>query len=138
MASHISRGLAVGDLNNDGRPDVVVANINGPVEVLINQIQTNHQWLGLGLYDRNNERAMTQAVVWLLDEEGQRVYRRRSRTDGSYASAQDPRILMGLGEQQGPVSIEIHWPDGSKERHHSLETNQYHRITQGSGQPITE
>ena len=137
-ASYISRGLAVGDLNNDGRPDVVVANINGPTEVLVNQMETNHQWLGLDLYDRNNERAMTQAVVWLLDDEDQKIYRRRSRTDGSYASAQDPRILFGLGDQQGPVSIEIHWPDGSKERHSALETNQYHRITQGSGQLITE
>ncbi len=137
-ASLISRGLAVGDLNNDGRADWVVVNINGPARVLLNQIENGHHWVGFELFDQNNQRAITQAVVWLLDEEGQHIQRRRARTDGSYASAQDPRVLFGLANESQPISIEIHWPDGSKERHHALSVDRYHRILQGSGERLPE
>lgn len=136
--SLISRGLAVGDLNNDGRKDWVVANINGPARVLINTIQNDHHWVGFELFDPQNRRTMTQAVVWVLDEDAQPVQRRRARADGSYASANDSRVLFGLADQPGPVDIEIHWPNGLKERHTELEINQYHRILQGTGKPLSE
>ena len=137
-ASHISRGLAVGDLNNDGRADWVVNNINGPARILINQIDNGNHWIGFDLYDAHGLRRLTHSVVWLLDETGQRTYRRHSRPDGSYASAQDPRVLMGLGQRDRLISAEIRWPDGSEERFVELAIDQYHRIKQGSGEVIAK
>jgi len=136
-ASYISRGLAAGDLNNDGLSDWVVANINGPARILMNQTNNDHHWIGFAFFAAADQSPMTQVVAWLLDEEGERVQRRRSRTDGSYASAQDPRVLFGLADQASPVAIEIHWPDGYKERYSDLPVDRYHRIIKGSGNALS-
>lgn len=136
-ASHISRGLAVGDINNDGRADWVVSNINGPTRILLNRVANDNHWVGFDLYDGSNTRRLTHSVVWLANESGQRTQRRHSRPDGSYASAQDPRVLFGLGTNDEPISIEVRWPNGDEERFVDLAVDQYHRLTQGSGQSVT-
>jgi hypothetical protein len=136
-ASHISRGLAVGDINNDGRADWVVSNINGPTRILLNRVANDNHWVGFDLYDASNTRRLTHSVVWLANESGQRTQRRHSRPDGSYASAQDPRVLFGLGTNDEPISIEVRWPNGDEERFVDLAVDQYHRLTQGSGQSVT-
>ncbi len=137
-ASLISRGLAVGDLNNDGRPDWVVGNINGPTRLLLNQVDNDHHWVGFDVFDANDQRRLTHTVIWLLDENNRRTRRRHARTDGSYASAQDPRVLFGLGNRDTDVAIEAHWPDGTRERFSGLAVDQYHRLIQGSGEAIGE
>jgi hypothetical protein len=58
---------------------------------------------------------------------------RRSHTDGSYASAGDPRVRFGLGDSTGPQRVLVTWPDGQKESWVALEPGQYHVLTQGQG-----
>ncbi|MGY6631042.1 MAG: CRTAC1 family protein [Wenzhouxiangella sp.] len=135
QASHVTRGLAVGDLNNNGRLDVVMANINGPARVLANTVDNGHHWLGLRLLDASGVREKTGAVAWLLEGDAP-VVRRRSRTDGSYASANDGRILFGLADQSEARRIEVHWPTGQRERFGPLAVDRYHTITQGSGEAV--
>lgn len=132
--SGITRGLAVGDLNNNGRLDVVEVNINGPARILLNQAEPGHAWLGIEPRDQAGRRVLTGTVVWLLDDQGERHMRRRSRADGSYASANDPRVVFGLAQATAAQHIEVVWPDGQIERFGDLALNQYHVIQPGHGE----
>ena len=132
QASHVGRGLAVGDINNNGRTDLVIVNINGPARVLLNRKAAGRHWLGLELTDADGRRALTQTVAW-LQEEDDLALRRRSRADGSYASANDPRVLFGLGNDDRPRSVEVHWPNGSREWFEELAVDRYHKLQRGTG-----
>jgi hypothetical protein len=107
----VSRGAAFGDIDNDGDVDVLVANNNGPVRLLRNDLPSRN-WLavqiegaGLGLGARVAVKATGLPALW-----------RRVHTDSSYLSASDPRAYFGLGEAAQIESITVHWPDGSETR----------------------
>lgn len=129
--SRVSRGAAFGDIDNDGRQDVVVVNTNQPAEVLVNRIEERGQWIGL--IPTVDGRVASGVRAWRLAPEERRILR-RSRRDGSYASASDPRIVFGLGADDAPQRIEIAWPDGMSETFADLAVGQYHRIEKGSSQ----
>ncbi len=135
--SEVSRGLAVGDLDNDGRDDLVFGNINAPARILRNVGAAAAHWLGLELVDASGH-VQTQAVVWLLNDDGERERRRRSRTDGSYASALDHRVRFGLADRDDPRAVIVTWPDGLQERFNELAVDQYHRLQRGSGDAVAE
>jgi hypothetical protein len=137
QASHVGRGLAVGDIDNDGRADLVIVNINGPTRVLLNRKDKGHHWLGLEFRDESGQRVLTQAVAWLHDDDAAPL-RRRARADGSYASANDPRVIFGLAKHAVPPSVEVHWPDGSREWFQDLAVNRYHALRRGEGEPVPE
>jgi hypothetical protein len=122
----VGRGLAVGDLDNDGFPDAVVTNNGGPARVLRNTAATGHRWVGLDLRQRGPNRFAIGATA-VVDSglAAGRLY--RVRTDGSYLSASDSRILIGLADRQGPVSAVITWPDRTTQRL-SLAPGRYHRV----------
>jgi hypothetical protein len=107
----VGRGAAFGDIDNDGDVDVVVANDNGPAELLVNQIGTRNNWIGLRLVGTRGARDMLGARVAVFRTDGPTLWR-RARTDGSYASANAPRVLVGLG-QATSVRIRVVWPDGA-------------------------
>lgn len=129
--SRVSRGVAFGDIDNDGRGDMVVINTNSEVEVLVNRIDDHGRWIGL--VPVADDRRVDGVTAWRLTEDDGRVLR-RSRRDGSYASASDPRIVFGLGETGSEQTFELRWPDGSRETFSELPVGHYHRITKGSGQ----
>jgi hypothetical protein len=112
--SEVSRGAAFGDVDNDGDIDVLVCNNNGPVRLFQNNTGHQNKWLGLKLIDSKKKRDMlgTRAA---LKRKGKPTLWRRVRTDGSYCSANDPRVVFGLGESDVVDSVEIFWPDGTKE-----------------------
>ncbi|MCB1876637.1 MAG: CRTAC1 family protein [Chromatiales bacterium] len=127
--SEVSRGSAFGDIDNDGDTDIVVANNNGPVRLLINQTGNANHWIGLRLVDRHGRDAIGARVKF--SRKGQADLWRRARTDGSYASANDSRILLGLGDSATAVTTEVHWPDGKVETWKDLGTDRYHALTEG-------
>lgn len=129
--SRVSRGAAFGDIDNDGRPDMVVVNTNGPAEVLINRIDDRGHWVGL--VPLKDDRPVDGVTAWRLTDDDGRVLR-RSRRDGSYASASDPRHVFGLGEDDSEQTFELRWPDGTMETFSDLSVGHYHRINKGSGQ----
>lgn len=139
-ASRVSRGAAFGDLDNNGRIDIVIANNNGPARILINAVDNDHHWLGLRLLDAAGKCDMTGARAELLaldDDDDSGPVIRRARSDGSYASANDPRVLFGLGEQSAARTVRVTWPDQSIEEFTGLVPGQYHALRAGTGRRPT-
>lgn len=129
----VGRGAAFGDINNDGRVDMVVVNSEGPAQLFLNTADADHHWLGLRFLDRQDGRDMLGAVVHLL-EDGEPTKRRRARSDGSYASANDPRVVFGLGDDDNePRAVRVQWPDGSVETFTGLKLDRYHALYKGDG-----
>jgi hypothetical protein len=132
----VSRGAAFGDLDNDGDTDVLVANNNGPVRLYLNQIGTRNHWLGLRLTGKSG-RDMLGARIEITVSEKNALWR-RSRTDGSYLSANDPRVLVGLGKATQVQTVRVRWPDGSIEAWKELNVDQYVNLKQGSGSAVNK
>ncbi len=114
VLSEVSRGAVLGDIDNDGDMDILVTNNNGHVRLYQNNIGHLKKWLGIRLIDPTLKRDMLGAFVG-LKRKGKPTIWRRVRTSGSYSSSRDPRVLFGLGETDAVDSLEITWPDGTKE-----------------------
>jgi hypothetical protein len=105
-----ARGAAFGDLNNDGQVDAVIAVLNAAPLVLLNKGSANH-WLGISLLSSKSNRQGIGSRVSVIDGNGKRqVY--DVTTAGSYLSANDPRIVAGLGPINWIRSVEVRWPSG--------------------------
>jgi hypothetical protein len=128
--SEVGRGAAFGDVDNDGDTDVLVGNNNGPVRLLINEVGHTQHWVGLKLIDAAGRDALG-ARATLTRGDGRILYR-RVRADGSYASANDPRILAGLANAAQPVRVQVMWPDGRVEEWPSVPVDRYTTLRQGT------
>ena len=111
---------------------VVVGNASGALRLLLNGIGQRRHWIGLRLVDKDGRRDMLGARVAVVRPNGLTIWR-RARADGSYASANDPRVLVGLGDSKAPVTTRIIWPDGRTETWSGLEVDRYVSIKEGTG-----
>ena len=108
--SWVARGLAIGDLDNDGRLDAVVTTNDGPAYVLHNETVSGNHWLLLRLVGHKSNRDAIGASVKLVTASGQQFA--TVTTAGSYLSSSDKRVHFGLGKENGAESLEIRWPSG--------------------------
>ena len=128
--SEVSRGAAFGDVDNDGDIDVVIANNNGPARLIVNEVGSRSHWIGVRVI--NGKRDMLGARVGVVRSDGVTLWR-RARTDGSYASASDPRVVVGLGQVSAPVTVRVTWPDGKTEEWTNVAIDKYTTLQQGRG-----
>ncbi len=105
-----ARGLALGDLNNDGKQDVVVTTTNGPAYILRNETETANHWLTLKLAGSKSNRDGIGAAIKLTTSRG--IQYQTVSTAGSYCSSSDPRPHFGLGPDTKVKDLEIRWPSG--------------------------
>ncbi|MFM7321894.1 MAG: CRTAC1 family protein [Armatimonadota bacterium] len=110
----VGRGLAAGDIDNDGRIDLVLVDSEGSAHILLNRHPKAGNWVGLVLRGNRSPRDGTGAVATVTVAGSKRV--RHAHSDGSYLSASDPRVLIGLGDHSGPVDVEVRWPSGAVQR----------------------
>ncbi len=130
--SEVSRGAAFGDVDNDGDADVLIANGAGPVRLLVNEVGQRRHWIGLRLVGRDTSRDMLGARVEVMLPDGSSRWR-RARADGSYASANDPRVIVGLGESASSPRVRVTWPGGVVEEWVDLPIDRYATLIEGEG-----
>jgi hypothetical protein len=129
----IGRGAAFGDVDNDGRTDILLGNASGPVRLLLNRVRNGNHWLGLRLAGTSSRgRDMLGARVEVV-RPGAPTLVRRARADGSYASANDPRVLVGLGPHTEVPVVRVRWPGGRIEEWSGISIDRWTTLTEGSG-----
>ena len=127
----VGRGLAIGDLDNDGRIDAVVTTNGGAAHILHNQTVTANHWLTVRLVGHNSNRDGIGAVVKLVTNEGPQWI--TVTTSGSYLSASDPRAHFGLGNSTAALSIQISWPSGRQQTLTNVKADQQVQVDEPSG-----
>ncbi len=129
--SEVGRGAAFGDVDNDGDTDVLITNNNGRARLLLNQVGNRQHWMGLKLVDAKGRDALGARITLVRNQK--QVLLRRARTDGSYASANDARVLFGLGASTETGVIRVTWPNGKTEEWQNVPADKYTTLREGSG-----
>jgi enediyne biosynthesis protein E4 len=125
------RGLAVGDIDNDGDLDVLISN-NGEAPLLLRNDGGNRgHWLGLQLVStKSNPAAVGALITW---QAGGLKRTRLKTSGGSYLASHDPREILGFGTAPKIDSVEIRWPSGKVDRLTDLPVNAYVKVVEGAG-----
>jgi hypothetical protein len=106
----VGRGMAIGDIDNDGRIDAVISTNGGASYVLRNETTTANHWITLRLIGHKSNRDGIGAVVKLTTGQGSQWV--TATTASGYLSSSDPRVHFGLGDSAVAPTIEIRWPSG--------------------------
>ena len=107
-----ARGLAIGDLHNNGRLDVVISTNDGPAHILRSDLALPRHWLSLKLEGVHSNRDAIGATVMVVTEDGGRQYA-TVKTSASYFSSSDSRLHFGLNDHSVVSKIEVHWPSNA-------------------------
>ena len=135
-----SRGLAIGDLWNDGQLSAVISNMNAPPSLLVNGVRTPNHWIAFHLIGtsfaaaggkfRTNRDAIGARITM---KAGSRLFVDEVRSGSSYDSSSDMRVHFGLGSISTLDSVEVRWPSGLVEKFDNLSVDKIHTIKEGSG-----
>jgi hypothetical protein len=129
-----SRGMAVGDLWNDGRISVVVNNISSKPSLLVNLAGNRNHWLGVRTVGTKSNRDGLGARVSVFS--GGRKYIQEVRSGSSYISSSDLRLHFGLGSAKSVDRIEVHWPSGLRENFDEPGIDRMITLVEGKGKPV--
>jgi len=123
------RGLAYGDLFNDGRMDLVVTALGAPVKVFRNMTETHNHWILLKLVGTKSNRMGIGAQIRVTTEDGRMLYNEATTSTG-YAASSDPRVHFGLGSSHIIKEIEVRWPSGTRQLLHDVTVDRILEVTE--------
>ena len=133
--ARVGRGLAVGDLDDDGDPDLVVSNMDEAPTLLENRQRTGHHWVSFRVAGLTRNRFAIGAKVTV--EAGGKKQVREIRSGGSFLSQSDLRAYFGLGDHAGAVAVEVRLPGGRRWQWRGLRADQLHvlELTESTSVP---
>lgn len=125
------RGMATGDIDNDGDLDVLIANNGEAPALLRNEGGNRNNWIGLQLVARQSNPSSVGAVItW---QAGSLKRTRLKTAGGSYLASHDPREILGIGSSTKVDYVEIRWPSGKIDRLANPPINRYMKVVEGAG-----
>ncbi len=127
-----ARGMAFGDLFNDGKIDAVINNIDGVPTLLRNVNDDHNHWVEIRLIGQGKSPRDAVGATVYVTANGLRQ-REDVLSGGSFASSNDQRVHFGLGPDKGPIEVEIDWPDQKVERMHLPAIDRIFTIVEGKG-----
>jgi enediyne biosynthesis protein E4 len=130
-AAASGRGLAIGDLWNDGRISAVINNMNAPVSLLVNQERTSNHWIAFKTVGTQSNRDGIGAKIRV--KAGERILVDEVRSGSSYVSNNDMRVHFGLGAVSKPEWVEVRWPSGLTESFVEVRPNSINTLKEGTG-----
>ena len=130
-----SRGLAIGDLWNDGRISGVITNLNAAPSLLVNQVHSRNHWIAIRTVGTKSNRDGVGARVSVTA--GKRTLVDEVRSGSSYNSSSDLRVHFGLGSTTKVDSVHIRWPSGLQEHFDNLPADSIQTLKEGTGTPFT-
>jgi len=131
----VSRGLAVGDLFNTGRLDIVIENLTGGPMILETKPNPANHWVSFQLEGSPSNRLALNARVWVTS--GGKTQMAEVLSGSSYLSQSDVRLHFGLGSAGKLDQVRVRWPDGTTQTFHDLAANTFYRIREG-GSPAED
>jgi enediyne biosynthesis protein E4 len=132
----VARGMASGDINNDGRTDAVVTTNDGPAHILRNETPTANHWLTLSLTGHRSNRDGIGAEIKLTTAHGSQFV--TVTTSGGYLSASDKRAHFGLGSETVANAIDIRWPSGILQHLDNVKADQFLQVDEPRAAPAPE
>ena len=131
---HSSRGLAVGDFDNDGDLDVLIMNMSEPPTLLRNDTRTGNHWLKLKLIGTKSNRTAIGASVYVTA--GGRRFRQDVLSQSSFYSQNDLRLHFGLGPSKTADVVEVRWPSGLVEMYRNVTANRILTFREGESKTL--
>ena len=128
----VGRGLATGDIDNDGREDAVITTNGGPAYLLRNETKTENHWLTLALTGHKSNRDGIGAVVKVVT--AHMTQYGTVTTASSYLSSSDKRLHFGLGADDAAQTVEIRWPSGIVQALTNVKSNQILKVDELSSE----
>jgi enediyne biosynthesis protein E4 len=125
---HRARGVALGDLDNDGKIDLVISHVNEPVTILRNRLENGSHWLGVQLVGKPNADAIGARLTL---EVGNRKLVRTVKGGASYLSSSDRRVVFGLGSAANVGKLTVRWPSGQTQTWDGLAVDWHWKLTEG-------
>ena len=122
QARYVGRGCSQADFDDDGDFDIAVVHQNKPAAILVNESQRGH-WLSLELIGKTSNRHGIGALVEVL--QGVSKITQQLVGGGSYCSSRQPKLIFGLGESAGPCSVNVRWPNGTRQSLRDLPVDQH-------------
>jgi enediyne biosynthesis protein E4 len=126
-----SRGLAVGDLWNDGRMSAVITNLSAMPSLLVNQVRNSNHWIAIRVVGTKSNRDGIGARISV--KAGARLLVDEVRSGSSYNSSNDMRVHFGLGAATKVDSVQIRWPSGLTEHFDNVKVDSIQTLKEGSG-----
>jgi hypothetical protein len=128
-----SRGLAIGDLWNDGQISAVVSNMNAPPSLVVNEVRTANHWVAFRTVGTKSNRDGIGARIRM--KAGARIFIDEVRSGSSFISNNDMRVHFGLGVATTIDWVEVRWPSGLLEKFENPSVDAIHTIKEGTGTP---